>query len=162
MVRINVKVAAGALAAGDVQIGDITEAATDVYRLMTIKASYSWAEVGAIIDDGFTFGVCHGDYTAAEVEECLEAQGALDRGDKIELEKSNRLVREIGTIASLQGGTSTGSMVFANGRPVKTKLNWYMSAGDKLKGWIRNNSTIIWSNGSALGVHGAIWVKDSV
>ncbi len=162
MVRMNERAATGALAAGKVAIGDLTQAAVDPYRLMTIKASYSWLEAGAIIDDGFDFGVAHGDYTAVEIEECLEAQAAIDRGNKIALEQSNRLVRMIGSIPSLSGGTATGSQVFADGRQVKTKLNWYMATGDKLKGWIRNNSSIVWTTGGSLGVAGSIWIKDSV
>ncbi len=161
-VRVNAKVAAGALATLDVAVGDLTDAAVDPYRLMSIKVSWSWLEVGAIIDDGFDFGVSHGDYTAAEIEECLEAQSAIDRGNKIALEQSNRLVRQIGSIPSLKGGTATGSSVFADGRQVKTRLNWYMATGDKLKGWIRNNSGIVWTSGSFLGAAGSIWIKDSV
>ncbi len=160
MVRINAKVAAGALATLDVAVGDLTAAAVDPYRLMSIKASYSWVDQGALIDDGFDFGVSHGDYTAAEIEECLEAQAAIDRGDKIAMEQSNRLVRQIGSIQN--SPNSTGSSVFVDGRKVSTKLNWYMATGDKLKGWIRNQSGIIWTTGSSLGVAGEMWLKDSV
>ncbi len=161
MVRVNAKVAAGALATLDVAIGDITAAGTDPFRIMSIKASYSWLDQGAVIDDGFDFGVAHGDYTAAEIEECLEAQAAIDRGDKIALEQSNRLVRQIGSIQSANDGV-TSSTVFADGRKVSTKLNWYMATGDKLKGWIRNNSGVVWTTGGSLGVAGEIWLKDSV
>ncbi len=160
-VRINTKVAAGALATLDVAVGDLTAAAVDPYRLMSIKGSWSWLDISATIDDGFTFGVSHGDYTAAEIEECLEAQGAIDRGDKIALEQSNRLVREIGSIGNIGIGSSA-SVAFADGRQVKVKLNWYMATGDKLKGWIRNSSDTVWTNGSGLGFAGKMWIKDSV
>ncbi len=159
-VRIQNKVAAGALAPLDVAVGDLTNAAADPYRLMSIKASYSWVDIGATIDDGFDFGLAHGDYTAAEIEECLEAQSAIDRGDKIALEQSNRLVRQIGSIPSVVAAV-TGSSVFADGRQLKTKLNWYMGTGDKLKGWIRNASGVVWTTGSSLNVAGVIWIKDS-
>ncbi len=161
-VRINAKVAAGALATLDVAIGDITDAATDPYRLMSLKAAYSWVDIAAVIDDGFDFGVSHGDYTAAEVEECLEAAAAIDRGDKISLEQSNRLVRQIGSIAGSNINVASSSQTFRTGMMVKTKLNWYMATGDKLKGWIRNQSGVVWTTGSSLGVAGEIWIKDSV
>ncbi len=160
MVRVNAVVACGALDQGKVAIGDLTNAAVDPYRLMSIKASYSWLNSGGTIDDGFDFGVSHGDYTATEIEECLEAQTAIDRGNKIALEQSNRLVRMIGSIESVAAAQQ--GRVFASGRQVKTKLNWYMATGDKLKGWIRNNSGIIWTTGSTLGAAGSIWLKDSV
>ncbi len=162
MVRVQNKIGAGNLATLKVAIGDITDVATDPYRLVTIKASYSWVDVAAIIDDGFDFGVAHGDYTAVEIEECLDAQSAIDRGDKIASEKSNRLIRQIGSIRSPANPSATGSMIFADGRQVKTRLNWYMSTGDKLKGWIRNSSGVVWSTGSSLNVAGQIWLKDSV
>ncbi len=158
---MNNKVAAGALATLDVAVGDITTLAADPYRLVTLKASFSWLDIGAVVDDGFDFGVSHGDYTAAEIEECLEAQAAIDRGDKIALEQSNRLVRQIGSIASNSSGATTVSAVFADGRQIKTKLNWYMGTGDKLKGWIRNASGVVWTTGSSLGVNGTIWIRDS-
>ncbi len=162
MVRVQNKIAAGALDTLKVAIGDLTDVATDPYRLVTLKASYSWVDVAAIIDDGFDFGVAHGDYTAAEIEECLDFQSSIDRGDKIALEKSNRLVRQIGSIRSPANPSATGSMVFADGRQVKTRLNWYMATGDKLKGWIRNSSGVIWTTGSSLNAAGQIWLKDSV
>ncbi len=161
MVRVQNKVAAGALDTVKVAIGDLTDVAVDPYRLVTLKASFSWVDIPAVIDDGCDFGVAHGDYTATEIEECLDSQSSIDRGDKIALEKSNRLVRQIGSIQSSGAGV-TGSRVYADGRQVKTKLNWYMATGDKLKGWIRNSSGVVWTTGSSLNVAGAIWIKDSV
>ncbi len=143
-------------------IGDVTDPAVDPYRLVSIKASYSWVDISATVDDGFDFGLAHGDYTAVEIEECLDSQSSIDRGDKLALEKSNRLVRQIGSIQSTPSGAVTGSSVFAAGRLVKTKLNWYMATGDKLKGWIRNSSGVVWTTGSSLNIAGQIWIKDSV
>ncbi len=161
-VRINNIVAATALASADVTSGSISDAAVDPYRLMSVDASYSWVDIQAAIDDGFTFGLAHSDYSAAEIEECLEAQGAIDIGDKVAQEQSNRLVREIGVIRSTPGGAVTGSAIFNNGIPEKTKLNWLMSTGDTLNVWIRNQSQTIWTVGSNLAINGKFWIKDSV
>ncbi len=159
-VSVQNKVTLGALDTGVLIIGDLTDASVDPYRLMSIKASWSWTDIGGTIDDGFDFGVAHGDYTAVEVEECLEAQGAIDRGDKLALEKSNRLVRRIGSIQSPFAASQ--SRVFMDGKPVTTRLNWYMATGDKLKGWVRNSSGVIWTTGSSLSAMGQIYLKDSV
>jgi len=160
-VRINAKSAAGALATLDVVSNAMINASVDTYRLISVKASYAWVDIQVVADDGMTFGLAHSDYTAAEVEECLEAIAAIDRGDKIAQEQSNRLVREIGSIESLDS-TGTGSRVFADGRQVHTRLNWFMSIGDQLNLWIRNASGIVWTTGSSISMNGVIWIKDSV
>lgn len=162
MVRLNNRVAAGALASLDVTSGSIMDAATNPYRLVTLKASYSWTDIPNNVDGGFTFGVAHSDYTAAEIEECLEAQGAIDRSDKIAAEQSNRLVRQIGVIESRDTNAASGTRVFNDGRQRKTKLNWYIGIGEDISIWIRNASNTAWTTGSNIQVAGEMWVKDSV
>ncbi len=162
MVRINNRVAMGALDTLTVTSGSITTAANDTYRLMSVKASYSWTDIAAVADDGFTFGLAHSDYTSAEIEECLESQSSIDLGNKVAQEQANRLVREIGTIRSTPGATIAGSAIFGNGRLVKTRLNWAMNTGDTLNVWVHNASNVIWTTGSNLNVAGAMWIKDNI
>lgn len=158
-VRVAGGTAAGALAAGDVTAAALTSAATDPYRLMSIKASYQILDLGAIPDDGYEFGLAHSDYTAAEIEECLESQGSIDLGNKVAQEQANRLVRTIGII-SPQPVVSAGAY-FNDGKPVATKLNWKMSSGDTLNLWVRNASQTVWTTGSIVAGIGNLWVKDS-
>ena len=162
MVRFNNRVAGGALASLDVTSGSIMDAATNPYRLVTVKASYSWTDIPNNVDGGMTFGLAHSDYTAAEIEECLEAQGAIDRGDKIALEQSNRLVRQIGVMESRTTSAASGTIVFNDGRQIKTKLNWYIGVGDGISIWMRNASNTAWSTGSNIQIAGEMYVKDSV
>ncbi len=161
-VRIHANAAAGALASEDVAVAAITNASVDPYRLMSIDVAWAWQEIGGSADDGMSFGVAHSDYTAAEVEECLEAIGAIDRGNKVAQEQSNRLVREIGTIQSTISGTVGTTVNMNEGLPVKTKLNWYMSIGDQLNVYMRNSSGTVWTTGSSISADGVIWIKDSV
>lgn len=160
-VRIAGTVTMGAVGSGSVVKGPITTASTDPYRLKSIKAAYSWSDIQAIIDDAMEFGFAHSDYTAAEVEECLEAQAAIDKGDKVAQERSNRLVRSVGRI-SRSGAADGSGEVFADGRMTKTKLNWLMSTGDTLDMWARNSSGVVWTTGSFLQSIGSIWIVDSV
>ncbi len=127
---------------------------------MSIDLSWSIADLGATQDDGQEFGVAHSDYSAAEIEECLEAAGAIDQGDKIAMERANRLVRSIG---QFQGAPGTGAgKSFNNGLPKKTKLNWYIGIGDTISAWIRNGSGAVYTTGASLVPQGNLWVKDSV
>lgn len=155
-VRIASSSALGALAAADVVSNVVINASTSApYRLVSVNAAYAWVDMTSV-DDGASFGLAHSDYTAAEIEECLEAVTAIDMGDKIAQEKANRLVREIGTFA----GSPSTSATFNDGKPVKTRLNWFMAIGDQLQLWIRNGSGTIYTTGSSITIDGNFWVKD--
>ncbi len=97
-VRVNSTFSVGALASLAVASGAMTSATSDPLRFISLIGAWTWSNIGAIIDDALSFGVAHSDYTAAEIEESLEAAGAMDLGDKIAQERTNRLVREIGLI----------------------------------------------------------------
>ncbi len=159
-VRINSSLTIGALASADVVSGVVTNAAADKLRFISLLASYGISDVGAVVDDSFAFGVAHSDYTAAEIEECLEAGGSINLGDKIAAEQANRLVREIGTINPSGSSTAAAGIAFNDGKPVKTRLNWLMAAGDQLQLWVRNNSGNVYTTGAALSISGDLWVKD--
>ncbi len=156
-VTVNTELAAGALATKDVVEGAMTFAPSNPYRCISIDLSWSWEDVQAAIDDGCDFGVAHSDYTAAEIEEALEAVGSIDIGDKLAQEKANRLVRSIGTIEKNATGLS-GS--FNDGKKLKTRLNWAMGISDVVNIWIRNASGTVWTTGSSLSVAGEMWIKD--
>ncbi len=160
-VRVAATVGITALAAGDVITGALTSLSTDPYRVISTDLNYSVVNLGAAIDDGQEFGLSHGDYTAAEVEECLEAQAAINPGNKVGQEQANRLVRSVGTVVGQ--GLAGGSLGFNDGKPKKTKLNWHMATGvDTLNVWIRNGSQIVYTIGAALRIQGTIWIRDSV
>ncbi len=161
-VRIRTNGAIGALAAADVVSFAMHPAGVGTMRVMSIKLNWAVINLAAIADGSFEFGVAHSDYSAAEIEESLEASGAIDVGDKVAQEQSNRLVRTIGTINSAGEATVNGEISFLGGRPVKTRLNWLLSIGDTLHAWVRNSSGVIYTTGSSLGWGGEMWVKDSV
>ncbi len=156
-VRMAAAIGAGALASVDVQSGVLGDPTEDKLRVISVEFAYAWGGKQPA-DDGCQFGLAHSDYSAAEIEECLEAQGAIDLGDKLAQEQSNRLVREIGIMSG--GDSAAGGIMFNDGRPVKTRLNWLLAAGDQLQLWIRNSSAVIWTTGSTVSVTGNLWVKD--
>ncbi len=158
-VRVAGNLGAGALATQDLVTGPLTAVAGDTYRLVTADLAFAWTDVGAIIDDGMEFGFAHSDYTAAEIEECLEAQTSIDLGDKIAQERANRLVRTIGMIGSGQISAAAQGVVFDGGKRRKIKLNWKIAIGDTLDLWIRNASSVVWTTGSGLSAIGDIWIK---
>ncbi len=157
-VRITNNVAIGALAADDVIEGPISNTSTNTYRVISVNLSYGLSDLGATSDDGQEFGLAHGDYTAVEIEECLEAAGAINVGDKVAQERANRLVRSIG---QMTGAPGTGAgLSYNDGKPVKTKLNWFIGIGQTVVLWIRNTSGTIYTTGASLDCIGEMWVKD--
>ncbi len=133
--------------------------ATEQLRVISTDLSWMWTEIGAAIDDGLEFGVAHSDYTAAEVEECLESQASIDLGDKVEQERANRMVRSLGTIQA-SAIAAAGGAVFNDGKKLKTRLNWILNTGDAINLWVRNGSGVVWTTGSSLSCIGEMWVKD--
>ncbi len=158
-VRIAASAALGALATKDVVVSAITSAVADKLRLISVNFSYTWVDIAAAVDGGMEFGLCHSDYSAAEVEECLEAANSIDLGDKVTQEQANRLVRSIGSMSSVSAATGQEA-VFNDGRKMKTRLNWLLSAGDTLNVWMRNGSGIVYTTGSSIEIQGELWVKD--
>jgi len=152
--------AVGALATLDVISAAGTSATTNTLCVMSIDVAWAISDLGASIDDAFQFGVAHSDYSAAEIEECLEATSSMDLGNKVEQERANRLVRSIGIITQVGAASVTGGLNFNDGRPKKTKLNWLLSIGDTLDVWVRNGSGSVYTTGSILSGIGHLWVKD--
>ncbi len=158
-VKIAASLAIGALASLDVISGAGTSALTNTLRVISVNAAYSISDIGNAVDDSFQFGWAHSDYSATEIEECLEATLSMDVGNKVAQEQANRLVREIGMVNSVSAATGAGGP-FNDGRQVKTRLNWLLSIGDTLNLWVRNASGTVYTTGAFLIANGEIWVKD--
>ncbi len=159
-VRTTSSSAIGALASLDVLVGPIINTASNAYRVMSLNLTWGISDLGATADDGQEFGVAHSDYSAAEVEECLEAAASIDIGDKVAIEQANRLVRVIG---QMTGAPGTGAgLSYNEGLPVKTKLNWAIGIGDTLNVWVRNGSGTVYTTGATITATGDIWVKDNL
>ncbi len=158
VVRLSTNVTVGALATADVTSGPVTSATTAQTRVISMKAVYSWVEK-AQIDGACEIGLAHSDYTAAEIEECLEANASMDVGDLIANEQARRMVRTIGVFAG-GGATADGNEIaLNNGNPIHTRLNWVLSQGDAIELWMKNGSGVIYTTGSSISVLGSVFVK---
>ncbi len=157
-VRVAQNITIGALAAFSLVKGTLYPASTNPYRIVSSDLSYQVVDLGATIDDGHEVGLAHGDYTATEIEECVESQSAIDLGDLLAQERTNRLVRTIGFASGGSGAATDQSLSVNDGKPVKTKLNWKIGIGDTVDAWIRNGSDTIWTSGATLAIIGHVWV----
>ncbi len=153
-VRFTPTVALGTLNAGIALSNSLTAVAINAYRAVSL--SCSWSIFGIAGTDGpVTVGYAHSDYSVTEIKECLESNASIDRGDKIAMEQSNRLIRIVGTF--LPGGQAS----LNDGRPVKTRLNWYIGTGDTVNVFVMNEG-ITMTTGALVNLNGQMYVKDSV
>lgn len=86
------------------------------------------------------FGWALSDYSDAEISLNLTQNTAWDRGDEIAQEVGKRKVRVVGTFDNpVDSGAASK---FAEGRQVKTKLNWMLQSGKTIKFWAFNLGSV--------------------
>ncbi len=141
----------GALASKDVISGAIFNNSDTLFRMLNYEVTWTWDSVTAG-DGPLTVGIAAGDYSAVEIEECLEAIGNIQLGDRIAQEQANRLVRVVGNI-------QPEILTLNDGMPVKTKLNWKVPIGDAQQVFAYNQGGSAFTTGSALLVFGHAWIK---
>ena len=152
-VRINSAVAAGALADNDMIVGTQVIAADGEYRALSIRGT--WSISGHTAGEGpIHFGISHGDYTAAEVEEWFEGTAAMSQGDKVANERANRLCRQVGSFDGL-----AADEVLNDGKPITTKLNWRIAETQVLNTWIYNQSGGVFTTGTLVQCAGHITLR---
>ncbi len=154
-VRVTPAELLGTLASNIVTIATVTPTATNPYRCMSIDGSWSLTDLTA--NDGpILVGYAHSDYTVTEIKECIEANAAIDQGNLIAREQSNRLVRIVGSLNEVRESLNEGE-------PIKTKLNWFIGNGDSVVMFAYNESPdTALTDGALLTMSGDMWVKDSV
>ncbi len=153
--RVKATVAAGALATLDVAVGTAVVASDTDYLLMSADISYTWQnyiDSAAALEGPIMVGIAAGDYTATEIEECLEASASIQLDDRIAQEQSNRLVRTVGML-------SVEQPTLNEGMPVKTKLNWRVPVGSQPQFFIYNQGAQTLTTGSALNANGHFNIK---
>ncbi len=151
--QLNFKMPFGALAGRTVISQANSDLVNEQTRISSIKCIYTLGNFSNATDRGpMYFGVAHSDYTSAEIEEWIEAAASWDQGDLLaQREVGKRLIRRIGTFPS--GDDVNAHMVFNDGRPMTTKLNWQVVTNQGLKFWAYNAGSAALANGD-LNVEG--------
>ncbi len=154
--NLDEELALGALASITLVGVALDETMVEAGRISSLVAAWALGDWTAGAGDGpITFGVAHSDYSDAEIEEVIENTGSWDTGDKISREVAKRQVRIIGTFRSDTLAT-TRMVVFNEGRPMKTKLNWKMTTGDTLKIFAYNNGASALATGATIFANGHV------
>ncbi len=150
--KVDFNLALGTLASADVIIGTLPTTATK--REYLISADFYWSLLEKTVNEGpISVGVSHSDYTAAEVEEALEATGSWAVNDKVAQEQARRQVRAAGQFS----GEVAGDEVLNDGKPMRLKLGFYVEIGQTLDIWAWNRSGAALTTGSILKCAGIVW-----
>ncbi len=160
-VRFNATTGLGALATLVVASANMISASDAKYRLLSIRFVANWNNIEVGDDGALMFGIAHGDYTAVEIEECLEATTSISQGDKIANEKADRLVRILGIFPSAPGAAAGGpqELSYNDGRAQTVKLNWEIPIGKTVSFWGYNTSDDQYTTGSNLVMLGSANIR---
>ncbi len=147
-----ISVSVAGLAAGDVVKTDHGSVVVD--RVYALWAKGVWSMQKNVAGDGpLMVGLAHGDYTAAEIEEALEAAASWDRSDKIAVEQAQRKVRRSGTF----DGVATEEKL-NQGMPYFQKLGFIIEDGETVSMWARNTDSTARGGSPTVNFNGIICV----
>ncbi len=119
---------------------DVQQVVVDTTRVSSIKATYTLADYTKGTNDGpIIIGVAHSDYSSVEIDTFLETADSWDRGNLVTREIRSRRIRIIGVFDSPDSAGNSSRL--NDGKPIRTKLNWLLSPGDKLSFWAYNTGT---------------------
>ncbi len=152
-VRISSTPILGTLVDQTALIGTLSIASDNEYRALSMNMTYSVRENTAG-EGPIHVGLCHGDYTAAEVEQWFESTASISRGDLIANEQANRRCRQVGTFNGLASEESLN-----DGKPIRTKLNWVIPEGKTLNAWLYNDSGANLSGGAKVPIMGDLIIR---
>ncbi len=114
---------------------DLLPSGDNEFRLLSIKGLWALRDL-APTEGPIMIGVSHSDYSITEIEEFLENETQLTRGDLVATrEIAKRLIRRVGIFAG-----SSSEETLNDGKPLKVRLNWPMSEGSTLAFWAYNMS----------------------
>lgn len=96
--------------------------------MSSIVASWTLSNFTPVVNSGpLAVGYCHSDYSTPELEQYLENVDSWNEGNLVQQEIGRRKIRLVGIFEAPTAATE--STVLNDGKPIKTKLNWLLSAG---------------------------------
>ncbi len=126
--------ALGGLAAKTAITIDLANVLSEERRITSAELTWTLKDLAAG-EGPVVVGLCHSDYSSAEVEAWIENSGSWTEADMPSREISTRWIRQVGVFGEGAGGES---LVLNDGRPIKTKLNWKLPTGQTLGVWAYN------------------------
>ncbi len=123
------------------------------YRVISVDVGFALRDLTPG-EGPLDFGLCHGDYSATEVLEALSSTVGWQKTDKIEMERSRRLVRLIGHFAG-----ELAHEVWNDGRLKRVRLNWDFGITKTLNMFVVNRSAAALTTGAVVETVGKAYLR---
>ncbi len=153
-IRIDETLLVGALAAEDLISSTMVTFGNEAY-LISADLTWAWSGQQSNSQGPIVVGVAHGDYSATEIEEWIEAIGSADPNDKIAQEQSRRLCRMAGTLP----GNLDFVSVLNDGNVTRLKLKFKVQDAGTLQAFAYNTGSATITTGSALVITGKLFLN---
>ncbi len=127
--------------------GNLTE---DLY-IISVDASWTLRAAGAAAQGPYAVGYSHGDYSATEVKEGIDAS-PTGPADTIQIERARRMIRKAGSFDGLLVNENLN-----DGKPLRTRIKFTMPSGKQLKFWVLNKSGGAQTTGNLIQLSGTIY-----
>lgn len=138
--NIDLTFSLGALAGADVITQAVQDSVEERAYISSVRATYTLKDLTITADAGpLHMGVCHSDYSDAEVEEWLELTTGWAEGDLVSREIAKRKIRRIGSFVA--AGQALATQALNDGRPITTKCGWVLTTGQAIRFWVYNSGT---------------------
>ncbi len=136
----------------------VTAGLTEDLYVISCDLSATFIGLTAGEGDPMQIGLAHGDYGVTEIKENLEV-AITGPGDKINQERTRRLVRRTGMLQAQGTNVHTEmSMIGRNGsRIVRTTCKFVVQNPSTLQAWIQNRSGAALTTGSTLVLNGTVF-----
>ncbi len=155
-VRFVNQIAIPSIVLNDAEKSTVLAASESGYRVLSVTNQWLLNDIQNVGEGGLLVGYAHGDYTAADIEECIEATSSIDRGDMEANERANRLVRIVGQFGGAK--VAEDDLTLNDGKPITTKLNWFIPIGKTLAVFWYNASGTTFVNGN-LNITGTALIR---
>ncbi len=138
--NIDLTFSLGALAGSDVITQAVQDAVEEKAWVSSVVGTYTMKDLTVTPDAGpLHMGVCHSDYSDAEVEEWIELTTGWAQGDLVSREIAKRKIRRIGSFEA--AGQALAVQALNDGRPITTKCGWMLTTGQNVRFWVYNSGS---------------------
>ncbi len=110
--------------------------------------------------NGLVLGIANGELAASEIEESIEADGPLDRSDRIVQEKAERFTKFVGTARPTGTAGELAIVGPEGGSPIEFNLRWTFTDTDSWAWFVYNMGPQLTTGATirVVATHYGVWV----
>ncbi len=133
--------------------GGLVGVMQDDFRL--IKMEYTFWVDGAtfVVADGpLSLWIANGELNLGEIEESIEVQGPVDRNDRLNMERAERYVTQLGVLPFVEASSGVRPLFPMDGSVAEKTIRWTFSNPE---GWV----FCVYNEGTGLTTGGVVHMR---